>query len=163
MSNLTTSHSSTSEFCGRSYCILGCCFLVPFLLMERIISLTSTLHLAAKAESPRQLKTCMYFQSTGDEVLLGCKSSKNSSAAVVPLLTHRDSNERCSKSIVFLMFLPFVPPFSPFSFPPQPFLPFLHLFFAVFSSISCLKKSKLVWQQLNNIWGISFWPQFKVN
>lgn len=24
-------------------------------------------------------------------------------------------------------------------------------------------KTKLIWQQLNNIWGISFWPQFKVS
>ena len=53
----------------------------------------------------------MYFQSTGDEVLLGCKSSKNSSAAMVPLLSHRDTNERRYKSIVFLMFLPFSLPF----------------------------------------------------
>lgn len=123
---------------GNSYQLSGHCFLAPFLLMERIISLTSSLHLAAKTESPGQLKTCIYFfflDPQGFQVLLlGCKSSENVPAGRVPFLRHKDANERCYKSVAFLTSLSlsslpsFLPPSRalPPSLPPSllPFLPF---------------------------------------
>ena len=94
MSNLTTRHSPTS----RSVVILTA--------FQRRVSLPrssswkewSPLHhyiWPQTFESLEPLKTCMYFQPTGFEVLPGSKSTKTFSAAMVPLLTHRDTNERC--------------------------------------------------------------------
>lgn len=70
---------------------------------------------------PRAVENMHIFYRQGLEVL-GCKSSKNSSAARTPLLTRRDTDERCYKSRAFLIafslaFLPFfaLPSFSSIS------------------------------------------------
>lgn len=49
--------------CG-SHAFLGIASLPWFLLMEKIISLTRTLHLAANP-GPRVAETCIYFKATG--------------------------------------------------------------------------------------------------
>lgn len=54
----------------NSFSISGCCLLASFLLLERIISPTSSLHLAAKTEGPWQLKHAYIFIDRGSKSFL---------------------------------------------------------------------------------------------
>lgn len=78
-----------------SYCILGCCFLIPFLLMERIISLNQHYIWQQKGLEPKAVENMHIFSPQGMKFLAAGNHQRIHLVAVAPLLSHRDTNERC--------------------------------------------------------------------